>query len=52
MAYKEYNCFPYDNDKSVAGKYPGYDFSGGGASLRNGVTYTNKPHFFAEHQLY
>ena len=27
-------------------------FLGGGAPLRNGVTNTNKPHFFAEYQLH
>ena len=27
-------------------------FLGGGAPLRNGVTNTNKPHLFAEYQLY
>ena len=34
-----------------AGADPGF-FLGEGAPLRNGVTNTNKPHFFAEYQLY
>ena len=33
------------------GADPGF-FLGGDAPLRNGVTYINKPHFFAEYQLY
>ena len=33
------------------GADPGF-FLGGGAPLRNDVTNTNKPHFFAEYQLY
>ena len=35
----------------VAGADPGF-FLGRGAPLKNGVTNTNKPHFFAEHQVY
>ena len=36
---------------NTSGADPGF-FLGGGAPLRNGVTNTNKPHFFAEYQLY
>ena len=35
----------------ISGADPEF-FLGGGAPLRNGVTNTNKPHFFAEYQLY
>ena len=37
--------------QAVPGADPGF-FLGGGAPLRNGVTNTHKPLFFAEYQLY